>query len=386
MRKINVVFVMRYKLHYRVDLYEKVSSLEDIDFTLFYGLGVQNSKFVNYEGKTDFKDEALKTWQYKGNGKFVSFFPTLFQKLVKTNPDVIVTEGESNMLNNILIYLYSIFYKKNVIWWSLGLVPGVKESPFQKLYKPLMKIFLKRSSYIIGYSEYSRSYYSQFVHKSKIRVANNCLDNENIDKEIALYRTEAKQLKESDQFRNKFVILYVGGFVRSKKVDKLIYSFKDIKSRFPEAALLLVGNGALHEEMKLMVQNMDIQDVVFTGEVIDEVSKYFLLADLFVLPGVGGLSIYHAMVHSLPVISARADGTEKDLIREGENGFILKTDTVNELTQNLTKFLVDPAMAVKLGTKSREIVDTRINMKYMIGEFHDAITNSAMPDTAILKT
>jgi len=376
MEKIKVVFVLRFKLHYRIDLYERINSFEDTDFTLIYGRGIRNTKFVNYEGKTGFKNMELKTWQYTGNGKYVNFFPSLFRCLVKLNPDVIITEGESNMPNNVLIYLYSSIYRKKVVWWSLGLVPGIKQSRFQRIYKPMMKLFLKRSAYILGYSEYSRNYYSQFVDKSKIIVANNCLDNDNIDKEIAKYRSEASELKESRKFKDKFVILYVGGFVRSKRVDKLIEAYHAVKLNYPDMALVIVGEGAMQKELYSLVKGSGIQDVVFTGQVINEVSKYFLLADLFVLPGVGGLSIHHAMIHSLPVISASADGTERDLIKENENGFILKTDTVEELADHITKFLEDKTLAKRFGTKSREIVDTKINIRHMIGAFHNVIINA----------
>jgi hypothetical protein len=36
----------------------------------------------------------------------------------------------------------------------------------------------------------------------------------------------------------------------------------------------------------------------------------FLLAEVFVLPGLGGLAIPHAMIHGVPVIARIADGTE----------------------------------------------------------------------------
>jgi glycosyltransferase involved in cell wall biosynthesis len=374
-KKIKVVFVLRFKLHYRIDLYERINSLKDTDFTLLFGRGIKNTKFFNYEGKTGFKNTELKTWQYTGNGKSVNFFPSLFRHLVKLNPDVIVTEGESNMPNNILIYLYSFIYKKKVVWWSLGLVPGIKESFFQRMYKPIMKLFLRRSAYILGYSEYTKKYYSQYVNHNKIFVANNCLDNESIDKEIISYRSEASELKNSKEFMDKFVILYVGGFVRSKQVDKLIRAYNAVKINYPDIALVIVGEGVLHKELHSLVNKLGVQDIIFTGQIIKEVSKYFLLADLFVLPGVGGLSIHHAMIHSLPVISASADGTERDLIKENENGFILKTDTVQELTDYITKFLEDKTLAKRFGDKSREIVNTKINMRNMIGTFHNVITN-----------
>ena len=52
----------------------------------------------------------------------------------------------------------------------------------------------------------------------------------------------------------------------------------------------------------------------------DELKPYFAEADLFVLPGTGGLAVQEAMSHGLPVIVAKGDGTQDDLVR-AENGW-----------------------------------------------------------------
>ncbi|MBN2272723.1 MAG: glycosyltransferase [Bacteroidales bacterium] len=375
-KKIKVVFVLRFMLHYRIDLLERINSCDDIDLTLIYGRGIENSKFVNYEGETRFKNIKLKTLQYTRHKKFAVFFPSLFRNLIRLKPDVIIVEGESNMVNNIFVYLYSVLYNKKMGWWGLGQIPGTRPSIFQKLYKPLMRVFLRRTSFIIGYSEYSKNYYAQYTDINKIVVANNCLDNESIDKEIAEYRNEAMTLKATEVYKDKLVILYVGAFIPTKKVDKLLKAYHALKPNYPDMALVLVGDGIMRKELENMIETLNIQDVIFTGKVVNEVSKYFLLADLFVLPGLGGLSIHHAMTHSLPVISSSADGTERDLIVDNENGFILKTDTVEELTDRISRFLEDKTLASRFGKKSREIVDTKINIKNKVSTFHDVIVKA----------
>jgi glycosyltransferase involved in cell wall biosynthesis len=156
----------------------------------------------------------------------------------------------------------------------------------------------------------------------------------------------------------------------------LIKSFQAIKTEHPECAMILIGGGAIEDELKEYVATNNIEDIYFAGKIFEGISKYFLLADLFVLPGLGGLSIFEAMVHGLPVISASADGTEVDLIQEGENGYILKTDSVEELSELLSKFLNDKELAPKFGKKSRDIVENKINIEKTVGTFIYAIENS----------
>ena len=297
---------------------------------------------------------------------------------MKQKPDVIIAEGESNILNNVLIYIYSIFFKKKIIWWGLGLVPGNKESYFQRLYKPFMLLFLKRASFVIGYSEYSRNYYSKYTDKKKIVVANNCLDNEKVDREIETYRKDSMKLKKKLELNDKFVILFVGDFAPRKKIDRLLKAFYEVNVKYPHSALVVVGDGKTRPEYENIVRSLNINNVIFTGKIIEGVSKYFLLADLFVLPGLGGLSIHHAMIHSLPVISASADGTELDLIKDGRNGFILSANSTEELVDLIEKFLLDNTLSKNYGNKSREIVEKSINISNMVNVFINAINDSVI--------
>ena len=50
--------------------------------------------------------------------------------------------------------------------------------------------------------------------------------------------------------------------------------------------------------------------------------KTMAACHLGILPGRGGLAIQELLWYGLPVISGVADGTERDLIRDGKNGFL----------------------------------------------------------------
>jgi glycosyltransferase involved in cell wall biosynthesis len=377
-KKIKVVFLQRFMLYYRIDLLERISAKEQLDFTFIHGSDFKKSKFVNYQGPVNFSHIQMRTLKYgiEDKAKYLVYSPSLFFKFIRIRPDVIVFEGESNILNNTAVYLYSLLFGKKIVWWGLGLIPGFKVSLFARMYRPFKKMLLKRAKYVIGYSEYSRNYYSQYVNRDKILVANNCLDNEKIDQEIVRYRDESVKLKKELGLEDKFVLIYVGALIKRKKVDRLIKSFQMVKSHHPEAAMVIIGGGAIEDELKSYVADNQIKDIIFTGKVFEGISKYFLLSDLFVLPGLGGLSIFEAMVHRLPVISASADGTEEDLIQEGYNGYILKTDEVDELTEILEKFLSNKELAREFGAASREIVDKKINIRNKVDTFVHAIENS----------
>jgi glycosyltransferase involved in cell wall biosynthesis len=57
--------------------------------------------------------------------------------------------------------------------------------------------------------------------------------------------------------------------------------------------------------------------------VVDGVGRFFVAADVFALPGPGGLALNQAMAYGLPVVAAGGDGTEHDLVEPGRSGFLV---------------------------------------------------------------
>ena len=85
------------------------------------------------------------------------------------------------------------------------------------------------------------------------------------------------------------------------------------------------------------MKKSDSKNIFFVGKIIDGISKYFLQSDVFVLPGLGGLAISDAMIHGLPVIAGKADGTEIDLVTN-ETGFLHEELNVDILVEVFITF------------------------------------------------
>ena len=92
------------------------------------------------------------------------------------------------------------------------------------------------------------------------------------------------------------------------------------------------------------------------------------LADLFVLPGTGGLAVQQAMAYGLPVIVAQGDGTQDDLVRPG-NGWQVPPDDLPALQACLEAALADPARLRQMGAESYRIVRDEINVEQMVAVF-----------------
>jgi glycosyltransferase involved in cell wall biosynthesis len=112
----------------------------------------------------------------------------------------------------------------------------------------------------------------------------------------------------------------------------------------------------------------------FSGSFVynQSLKEKFDHADLFVLPGTGGLAIQQAMASGLPVIAAEADGTQNDLIRS-DNGVLIRAGDLDHLVQTIRNLLSDPIRLRKMGEASFRIVHDEINLESMTGTFIEAI-------------
>jgi glycosyltransferase involved in cell wall biosynthesis len=100
--------------------------------------------------------------------------------------------------------------------------------------------------------------------------------------------------------------------------------------------------------------------------------SYFAAADLFVLPGTGGLAIQEAMAFALPVIVAEGDGTQNDLVRP-ENGWLVPSDDLAALKEALHSALADVQRLRRKGAESYRIVADEINLERMVAIFVEAL-------------
>lgn len=169
----------------------------------------------------------------------------------------------------------------------------------------------------------------------------------------------------------KPVVLFVGRLQPRKRVDLLMRACAELPARL-QPELRVVGDGPQFSELKTLAESV-YQPARFFGAQHDEdLERHFREADLFVLPGTGGLAVQQAMSFGLPVMVGVADGTQVDLVRE-KNGWILKDDSVKGLANVLGSALNDIHLLRDMGAESYRIVKEEINLESMVDAFARAI-------------
>ena len=167
-------------------------------------------------------------------------------------------------------------------------------------------------------------------------------------------------------------LLHIGRLVKWKQVDVLINAAVTLQKQFPETTLAIVGDGPELATLKAMAASYPF--ISFTGGVYDpmELGKISLSAGIYVLAGMGGLSINEAMCFGKPVICAVADGTEKRLVRAGENGYFFRSGSVESLAEAIRTLFLDPAAIIRFGERSTAIIENEINIHSVLANYMDA--------------
>lgn len=378
-RRLRVVLVYRVLFHWRVPVFRRLAAEPDIDFIALHGADFPGTKVVSGKDLTGFRSRRLATLRVPVPEPTapvqMPLFPSLPLHLARLRPDVILTEGGSNLANNVLVFLYAWLSRTPVVWWTLGELPSTGSlSRSQRLFRSIVRAMERRSAALLGYSSLATRYFDrQGYPREKQFKAVNCVDTDRVFEEIRQFSDRALPLREQLGLENAFVLLYVGAMAATKRLEDLIQAYARLRPRHPSLRLVLVGEGSHRAALQEYAQRSGAGDVLFTGQVIDDVSAYFLLGSVFVLPGLGGLAISQAMAHGLPVIATQADGCELDLVRDGENGFILPVGDVDLLVERLELLVHDPERTSAMGARSRTIINSELNIHTYMGNVLKAI-------------
>ena len=207
------------------------------------------------------------------------------------------------------------------------------------------------------------------VPDDKIFITYNSPDTDR----LMTYKEEVKkQLKSSDHKSRR--LLHVGRLVKWKKVDLLMDAFFVLKKKYEDLELWIVGDGPEIESLKGKAQNSSDDEIKFLGAIYDpvELGKIFSSAGIYVLAGMGGLSLNEAMLYEKPILCSVADGTEKKLVRNDYNGYIFKESDLDDLVSKLDQLLADPKKIDLFGKRSLEIILNEVNIQKVIEGYQQA--------------
>jgi len=121
-------------------------------------------------------------------------------------------------------------------------------------------------------------------------------------------------------------IVTVGRLSKFKKIDDLIKAFKTVSEHLMASKLIIVGEGEEKEQLKQLVDHLDLQNrVFFSGKVSDEqLTQIYQKAKVTVICSHDepfGLVPVESMMQATPVI-AHNSGGPKETVKDGVTGYL----------------------------------------------------------------
>jgi teichuronic acid biosynthesis glycosyltransferase TuaC len=156
------------------------------------------------------------------------------------------------------------------------------------------------------------------------------------------------------------VILSVGNLIPIKGHELLLRSVAAIAPDHPQVQCRIIGDGPERAPLQELARELRIEDRIhFLGRrPRAEVAAAMRNCTLFALPswyeGLGCVYL-EAMSAERPTIACRGQGIE-EVIRHGENGWLIEPKNLDDLTTALRTLLSDRPLREKLGRNGRQTV------------------------------
>jgi glycosyltransferase involved in cell wall biosynthesis len=151
------------------------------------------------------------------------------------------------------------------------------------------------------------------------------------------------------------VVGTVGWLLPIKGPMHLLNAMESVWQDYPEATLVFVGKGDMEEELRAKALQMGSSGrVKFLGW-RDDIPEIMKILDVFVLPSLNegmGRVLVEAMAAGRPVVASRVGGIP-DLVKHGENGFLVEPGDENGVSAAIKKLLADKIMRDQMGEKGR---------------------------------
>lgn len=368
----DVVFCIDRVMHYHLPMLTAVERGLEANNLSFAVLSSRDDETAI--GRVASKEKAVKDHSYFRlserlvGGFMLRYQHGLLREIKARNPLVIVSNCHSGTATEWFTLLYQrIRGARNVAWqcgyeYNPGLIKDMVLSRFIPLFDSHLCYHSNAKSYAMRYG----------AREDQTIVMHNTIDESRI---TPMSRVAARRELEQryPQLADKRIVLHVGAVLAEKRIEQILDALELLGRE--DVSFVLVGDGPHLPALKDRYGQR--RDWITTGRVVDGVGIFFDAADVFVLPGTGGLAINEAMAHRLPVIAGYADGSADDLVLDGQTGYRLHSSDPEKLAELIGRVLSSPEESVRMGLAAEQRIRGPLSFQSFIQRVVDTLVSQA---------
>ena len=256
-----------------------------------------------------------------------------------------------------------------VLTAHLGDVPGGTPEKTGKWFKwifPFTPPIWKRAAQVVAVSEFTRQL-ALSSYSVDVRVIPNGVDLEKINPGNIVLNDPPR-------------IVFAGRFMPQKNPIQIIRTLAAIKDLAWDC--VLIGDGPLREEIEREIKLHGLEErITLTGWIKPEqVLDWYARSDIMFMPSLSeGLPVVgvQALAMGLALVLSRAGGNV-ELIRNGENGYLIDVDDAPEYEMRLRTLLSDPEVCLAARMASRQIAQ-RFDINSVVESYATIFTGVSDP-------
>lgn len=295
----------------------------DIELELLYGrpAGAEATKgnWVDIEWAT-----YVDTREIDVLGRQLAYMPVM---RLTADSDLVIVEQASKLLENYpLLARSQVRRRPKFAFWGHGRNIGQEVDAIGEKAKTLMT---KRSDWFFAYTDSTASYLGGIDYPAdRLTTVQNSIDTRSLKADLdAITENELAEFREATGFAaDSRIAVSVGSLYDAKRPQFMIDAARAAHATDPSFRLLIVGGGPLADEVAAETAQ---DDFIHYSAPLHGTQKALALAvaDVYWMPGVGGLSIVDAFVAGLPIVICENQyhPPEFDYISD-QNSLVLPTD------------------------------------------------------------
>ncbi len=217
-----------------------------------------------------------------------------------------------------------------------------------------VRMFYKMCTYYIANSYAVRKTFikSYYLSKKRFSVIYNGIDLEHY----------SKSLKFKHDKRSKHHVVIVSNLNREvKRVDVFLKAAAYVLKHNKNVLFSIVGEGSLKEKLVMLAKKLNIYEKVQFLGLIKDIPEMLSKCDIGVISSDSegfSNSVLEYMAAGLPVI-ATAVGGNKEIIKHGENGYLVKKGDYIDLGNRIEQLISDRSLCNQATKKAFEMVKNK---------------------------
>jgi glycosyltransferase involved in cell wall biosynthesis len=212
-----------------------------------------------------------------------------------------------------------------------------------------------------------------------------------VDLEAFLAGADGSKVRERYALGERFVCAYLGTIGMGCGLEVVLRAARMLREAGrDDLRFLLVGDGAVREELEARAREEQLSSVIFTGRQPKSSMPEFLAAtdaclvhltrtELFktVLPS----KIFEAAAMRKPIVLG-VEGFAADLVNEAGAGLCMQPENEVELLERVERLAADPALARALGDAGYERIARRYSYDRLAAEYAERLAALLAPTRA----